>query len=260
MKEHIDFRGALRRVASRLALVVAGFIVGLAVALTINSFAQLRLEAGAGVSHQYPNHDGLWWQSCCEHHWRLDAPSWQIGARWNFAQRGNWALGVRGAWTDLGMVHKDAFATDEKSKRIPQSQLKCNLETSEQCLGRFRGQGALRGWTLGPTLEYDLGRMALGAEVGLARLWGHWQEELTNTGGLWGKDGAYQFNHSNATGWNWGYYFGANAAYRITSQLQLLVQGRLYPVAFAHGKCGEMCDHGLTQGAWQILLGVGYSI
>jgi len=242
-------------------LVAAGFLAGLSVALTINSYSQIRIEGAAGVSKHSLAPEGSWWYDGFEKHTELNTPSWMLGVAYFPGHRSKWNLGLRGGYSDLGTVkasnqfpiHEDFSTADARVNP------NCDRQTLSGCTGKFTGRGPTKGWYFGPVLERDFGDWTLGAEVGAFYYHSKWvatEWKAVDSQGEFIPDGwlGMQWNQIDKT--HVTSYVGASVKWR-----SVFVLARRYSQVHAADTEKDSQLVGMTSGpVWSVMAGLSLEI
>jgi hypothetical protein len=125
----------------------------------------LRLELGAGFAHHARRLDGLWYQNEYPNSHDLRTGAWQAGASW-FTEGTPWRYGLRGAYVSLGSVSSSALVIEYEYDRF--KELPCDRDTRHgNCFANLDQTTQVKGWSLGPLVERDLGKVVGSVEGGL---------------------------------------------------------------------------------------------
>ena len=210
----------------------------------------LRLEAQGGICEHGLAANGIWHNDAYPEQIDLRSPCWQLSlsqAPWRY---GNWSLGWRLAYVELGRYKADTvFPMRDDEAHIGIKGDDCRPETRHGCLGRGRINGRTRGGSIGALAERAVGSFTLGIEGGAYVYYNYFMVTIT----------AYpdesRFDSAKA---KWGDihatpYLGITARYKY---LFSTIRG------YGHVRAGEHnCSgcSGITHGpAYQATIGIQY--
>lgn len=236
------------------------FLAGIITAIGITSQAQsLRLELSAGISKHALAPEGTWWYSGFDTNAKLVTPGYTAGLLWTPIKKGDWLLGARVGYADLGRVRAtNSFPVyEDGTHRDARVNPSCNRTTLEGCTGKFDGSGKTKGWYLGPAFERDFGGgVALGGEIGVYRYRSAWVAGNVRiedgNGGEFIPPAFDGFTWNSANGEHTTSYVGANARWNY-----LYVYARRY--SMVHASQVEVSHDfiGMTSGpVWTVMVGL----
>lgn len=132
-------------------------------------YAELRLEATAGVAKHGLAPEGSWWYDGFETNNQLQTSAFAVGLLWTPWEWRGYRLGMRGGYSDLGTVKANNHFPIYEDGSIHDARVNsnCDRTTLSGCTGKYRGAGTTKGFYFGPAGERDFGPVTLGAEVGL---------------------------------------------------------------------------------------------
>lgn len=175
-------------------LALGGFIAGVSVSLTINSWAQraefakamepkqqLAVELGVGQCRMTPAPDHVWVDRDQAHSNRYKTNGCpQFGLHGTI----NPAMGYSVSWVNLGWVRTNAQAVacagDQCPPKLDPRRAECNKELTGDCLYDFRGAGGIKGmlfaWTYSP---FRFGDFVPEVEAGILAYKSRWSVRVT---------------------------------------------------------------------------------
>lgn len=248
-----------KQTAIWLTWFLAGLIGGLG---AVGHSQTLRLEATTGVTKHHLAPEGAWHYSGFETNNKLLVGSYQVGLLWLPIKSGDWSLGVRGAYADLGKVRaSNSFPViEDRSSADARVNPICDRSTLHGCTGRFDGIGKTKGWSIGPALERDFGGgVSVGIEAGAYIYWSNWR--ASNIRVVDGRDEFtppmwQNFTWDSAKGQHVTSYVGGNARWH-----NLFFSARLYSQVHAAdtAKCNDCI--GMTSGPiWSAMAGISIAL
>jgi hypothetical protein len=227
-----------------------------AVALALGGHAYagepLRFEAQGGICEQTRDSMGVWWNGHYPTQIDVTDACLQVGVSQTPWKLGNYRLGWRAAYVNLGRVEFDnTFAMRDDEQFNNPTGADCDpLDGMKGCVGRGIAGGATYGVTLGAVGERDFGKLTLGAEAGAFYYYSEFNVTVYNVpqNGDAPFGGPYSLQFA---GWALTPYAGLQARYGIFT-----LSSRVYAKVVAHEPgCGG-CS-GITNGpAWSVMGGV----
>lgn len=199
------------RLGRDLLLVGFGFLTGV---LIVASHAQLRLEAGIGVSGAAKPPEGTWMQDHLEHHLQLQSRTYSLGLSGDTPLNGlRWA--ARGVSLGQFSIRARANADDQDNAALrgatnaPESD-DCKLRFSKDCHYNWHGEGTMRGalFTLGAE-PFTIGPVKLGLEAGAFIYKATWRERIRPIDCPGNQ--CWEMQVDQRTGWQIGPEFGLTA-------------------------------------------------
>lgn len=220
--------------------------------------AQTRLEIAAGFTKHKLAPEGAWHYDGFETDTRLLVGSYAVGLLWTPIKAGDWLIGARGGYANLGKVHAmNSFPIFERGPGDARINPVCDRATLYGCTGRFNGTGTTKGWYLGPAIERNFGSVAVGAEAGAYIYHSNWIARDLRV-----VDGGQEFIPPMWEGFVWDSakgqhitpYVGANARWN-----NFFVSGRYY--SQVHAARTELHPDfiGMTSGpVWSVMAGLSW--
>lgn len=169
------------RIGRDLVLVGFGFLTGV---LIVASHAQLRLEAGVGVSGAAKPPEGTWYQDHLEHHLQLSSRTYSLGLSGDTPLNGmRWGL----RYVNLGQFSTRATANADDQDNAKLRGSVSNDPNRPACKGGFaadchydwHGEGNMLGGlvTLGAE-PFSIGPVKIGLEAGVFLYRATWRERI----------------------------------------------------------------------------------
>lgn len=219
----------------------------------------LRLELEAGKTKHQLAPEGSWWYQGFDKHTKLTVGSWRAGLLWTPIKYGDWLIGARAGYADLGKTKaENSFPVfEDGSSSDARVNPHCDHATLSGCVGRFNGQGQTKGWYLGPTIHYKLlPDMTIGAEAGAYLYRSDWVATsfrvVDPTGGDFAPQGMQGLVWNNAHAAHATSYLGADFRF-----MWFTINARRYSQVHASNMAENKDFIGMTSGpVWSIMAGI----